>query len=144
MGISVLPYLNFAGNTREAMTYYQGIFGGTLSISSFADFGMEGMPADGTMHSELVHELFTVMATDAMPGAEATWNGTRNYICFIGDQPEQMIGWYDALAAEGTTDQPLEKQVWGDMFGVVKDKFGIEWMFNIALPEGWAQTQAPA
>lgn len=73
MAISVNPYLNFAGNTREAMEFYQGIFGGELRVLTFSDFGMTEMPADGTMHAALVHPNFTIMASDAMPGAEQTW-----------------------------------------------------------------------
>ncbi len=68
MAISMNPYLNFAGNAREAMTYYQGIFGGKLEIMNFSDVPMEGMPAEGTMHAALVHDNFTIMASDAMPG----------------------------------------------------------------------------
>lgn len=141
MSISVNPYLNFAGNAREAMTYYQGIFGGELTVTTFAEFGMEEMPADGTMHAQLTHPNFTLMASDAMPGAEQTWGGTRNYIAFIGDDPDTLQGWYRALAADGRQGMPLEVQVWGDMYGDVMDKYGIEWMFNVSLPEGWSQQQ---
>ena len=139
MSISLNPYLNFPGNAREAMTYYQGIFGGELTISTFAEFGMAEMHAEGTMHSQLIHPNFTLMASDAMPGAEQTWGGTRNYIAFMGDDPDTLLGWYRALAADGKPGMPLEVQVWGDMYGDVMDKFGIEWMFNVSLPEGWSQ-----
>lgn len=144
MSITVNPYLNFAGNAREAMEYYQSVFGGKLEVMTFADFNMEGMPADGTMHAALVHDDFTIMASDAMPGAEATWAGTRNYVAFMGDDIDTLVGWYNALAAEGSTGMPLQEQVWGDMYGDVKDKYGIEWMFNIALPQGWAKTGGAA
>lgn len=140
MSISVNPYLNFAGNAREAMEYYQSIFGGKLDVMTFGDFNMPNMPAEGTMHAALVTDDFTVMGCDAMPGAEQTWGGTRNYIAFMGDDVDTLVGWYNALAADGTPGMPLEKQVWGDMYGDVKDKYGIEWMFNISLPEGWSQT----
>lgn len=141
MSISVNPYLNFPpGVTREAMEYYRSVFGGELTVSSFADFGMAHMPADGTMHAELKHANFSIMASDAMPGAEQTWGGTRNYIAFMGNEVETMQGWYDRLAADGTPGQQLAKQVWGDMYGDVKDRYGIEWMFNISLPEGWSQS----
>ncbi len=134
MTISINPYLNFAGNSREAMTYYHEIFGGQLDIMTFADFGITDMPADGTMHARLSAPGFTLMASDAMPGAEETWGGTRVYCAFIGDDVEVMKGWYERLAADGTPGQPLTRQVWGDMYGDVKDKFGIEWMFNISTP----------
>ena len=139
MSLTMSPYLNFAGNAREAMEYYHGIFGGELTVTTFADFGMENMPPEGTMHAELATDAFKLYASDAMPGAETTWGGTRNYIAFMGDDVDTLKGWYDALLADGSAGMPLEKQVWGDMYGDVKDKYGIEWMFNIALPDGWAE-----
>ncbi len=132
--ITMSPYLNFAGNAREAMEYYQGVFGGRLKVSSFADFGMPDMPPEGTMHAELAHDDFTIYASDAMPGAEKTWGGTRNYISFMGDDFAALKAWFDALAADGKVGMPLEKQAWGDTFGLVMDKYGIEWMFNISEP----------
>lgn len=130
--LQLVPYINFPGNAREAMTYYQEVFGGELDISSFGDFQAEGMPADGVMHAQLESDGFTVMASDAMPGSEETWGGTRVYCCFFGDDVERGKGWYERLAADGTVGAPLEKQMWGDMYGDVKDKFGIEWMFNLS------------
>lgn len=100
---------------------------------------MADMPADGTMHAELVTEHFTIMAADAMPGSEDQWGGTRIYLAFMSDDLDTLKGWFDRLGADGHVGHQLEKQVWGDMFGDVKDKFGIEWLFNISLPEGWAQ-----
>ncbi len=141
MSLSLVPYLNFPpGVTRDAMTFYQGVFGGELTISTFSEFGMEGMPPDGVMHSQLVTGQLTLMASDAMPGADATWGGTRVYLAFMGDDVAALQGWFAALAADGKVGMALEKQVWGDMYGLVMDKFGLEWMFNISLPEGWSQT----
>jgi PhnB protein len=137
MSVSLIAYANFPqGRTREAMTYYQQVFGGKLDISSFGDFGMEGAPADGVMHSQLVTDAFTIMASDAMPGAENTWGGTRIYLAFMGDDEGTLKGWFDTIAADGSVGMPLEKQVWGDTYGLVKDKFGLEWMFNISGQQG--------
>jgi PhnB protein len=133
MAISMNPYLNFAGNAKEAMEFYQSVFGGELNVSTFGEFGMEGMPADGTMHASLVTEHFTVMASDAMPGAEETWGGTRNYISISGDDLDTLSGWFHGLAAGGNVGMPLEKQVWGDVFGIVMDQYGIEWMVNVTV-----------
>ena len=141
MSISLSPYLNFPGNAREAMTFYQGIFGGELAISTFAEFGGGGgvMPDEGTMHAQLVHDGFTLMASDAMPGSEKSWGGTRVYLAFFGDDLAAVQAWFDALAETGTVGQPLEKQVWGDVYGLVMDKFGLEWMFNVSQPGGASQ-----
>lgn len=139
MATLLTPYLNFAGNGREAMTYYHGVFGGELKLYSFADFGFTDMPSYGLMHGELSGDGFTIMASDAMAGAEQTWGGTRVYCSFVGDDLATQQGWFDALAADGRVGQPLEKQVWGDVYGLVTDKYVIEWMFNVSVPEGWAQ-----
>ncbi|MFT4109174.1 VOC family protein [Propionicimonas sp.] len=133
MSLSLIAYANFpSGTTGEAMAYYQGVFGGKLEISTFGEFGMEGMPADGVMHSQLITDHFTLMASDAMPGAETSWGGTRIYLALMGDDAQTLGGWFDALAADGSVGMPLEKQVWGDTYGILKDKYGLEWMFNIS------------
>lgn len=136
MAISVNPYLNFPGNTREAMEHYQSIFGGELQVMTFGDAGVTEMPAEGIMHAALVHPDFTIMASDAMPGAEETWGGTRNYIAFMGDEVAVLSNWFDKLADGGTVGRPLKKEIWGDIYGNVKDKFGIEWMVNISENTG--------
>jgi PhnB protein len=133
MSLSLAPYLNFPqGVTREAMTFYQSVFGGQLDISTFGDFGMEGMPADGVMHAQLSTDGFVFMASDAMPGSEDQWGGTRVYLTFFGDELDKLSGWFDKLAEGGSVGTPLEKMVWGDTYGVLKDKYGLEWMFNIS------------
>lgn len=136
--ITLNAYLNFPGNTREAMTYYQGIFGGTLDVMTFGDFGIDDMPADGTMHAALKTDSFNLYASDAMPGAERTWGGTRVYLAFMGDDLDTLTRWFDALAADGEVGMPLEQQVWGDTYGLCKDKYGLEWMVNVSseYPEG--------
>ncbi|MEA4943997.1 MAG: VOC family protein [Propionicimonas sp.] len=140
MSMSLSPYLNFAGNGREAMTYYQSVFGGELHLFGFAEYGLDG-PADGLMHGNLqVRPGMSISASDAMPGAEQTWGGTRVYCSIFGDDAATMQGWFEALAVDGSIGMPLEKQVWGDLYGLVKDKYGIEWMFNVGAAEGTQQS----
>ena len=127
------PYLNFDGTTREAMELYRSVFGGELTLSTFGEVGMteyEGnpIPADGVMHSQLATDAgFTLMAADS-PG-EHTPNG---HISLSGDEEELLRGYFDKLAEGGTIDVPLEKAPWGDTFGQVKDRFGVNWLVNIA------------
>ena len=127
------PYLNFEGKTLEAMEFYQSVFGGELTTMTFGEIGMtehEGnpIPADGIMHSQLTTDAgFTLMAADS-PGAH-TPNG---HISLSGDEDEMLRGYFDRLAEGGTIDVPLEKAPWGDSFGQVKDRFGVNWLVNIA------------
>ena len=127
------PYLNFDGTTREAMEFYQGVFGGELTLSTFGEYGMaehEGnpLPADGVMHSQLATDAgFTLMAADS-PG-EHTPNG---HISLSGDEDDLLRGYWAELTEGGHVDVPLEVAPWGDAFGQVKDRFGVNWLVNIA------------
>jgi PhnB protein len=135
MATKLVPYLNFTGNTAEAMRYYQGVFGGDLQIATFASFGIEGMPPEGTMHAALVLDQFTLMASDAMEGSAPSSGTSRINLAFMSDDAALLTGWFDRLAADGVVGQVLAKQVWGDIYGQVTDKFGMEWMFNLSAPE---------
>ena len=129
------PYLSFDGNAREAMEFYQSVFGGELTVMTFGDMGAsehEGtpIPSDGVMHAQLTtDEGFTLMGSDHAGGAEVTPNG---HISLSGDESDLLHGYFDKLAEGGTIDVPLEKAPWGDEFGQVKDKFGLNWLVNIA------------
>lgn len=136
MTIQLSPYLNFAGNTREAMEFYHDVFGGRLDVLTFADMKLDGMPPEGIMHAALVTDQFSLFASDAMPGAEQSWNGTRVYLAFMGDDVETLTVWFYRLAEHGRISMPLEKQMWGDTYGQVVDRFGIEWMVNISGAAG--------
>lgn len=132
----LVPYLYFPGNTREAMAYYQGVFGGELEITTFGDFGIEGVPADGVMHSSLKTDAFELFAAEAQAGADATWGGTRVSLMVVGDDVDQLGGWFNQIAADGEVVMPYEPQVWGDTYGLVRDRYGIEWMFDAGSAEG--------
>jgi PhnB protein len=129
------PYLAFPGNAREAMTFYESVFGGELNISTFGEFGApEGVDPDAVMHAQLVSDNgFTLMASDLPPGAESR-QGDSITISLSGDD-QQLRGYWDQLSSSGTVTMPLEKQMWGDEFGICTDQFGIPWMVNITQPE---------
>lgn len=128
------PYLNFKDNAAEAMTFYHSFLGGDLKVSTFGDMGME--PANGTMHAMLTTEAgFTLMASDTPPGM-GEWTGFDGFsISLSGVDEAPLRAYWAALAAEGTIGMPLEKQVWGDIFGHVIDKFGVSWMVNVVSAE---------
>lgn len=127
-------YLNFRGQAREAMDFYREAFGGELNRSTFGEFQMPGVDpaeADLIMHSQLTTPAgFTLMVSDApssMPG-EIT-NGT---VSISGDEADELRGYWDKLADGGQVHMPLEQAPWGDWFGQLTDKFGVDWMVNIA------------
>jgi len=131
MASQLNPYLNFNGDARQAVEFYQGVFGGNLTVSTFADYGMGD--SDKVMHAVLETDAgYTIMAADAPPGMESP--GHHGFgVSLSGDQAhaDRLRGYWEKLSDGGTVTMPMQKQVWGDEFGMVTDKFGIPWLVNI-------------
>jgi PhnB protein len=127
------PYLSFRDDARAALEFYQAALGGELTISTFGEFGDKDAPeADLVMHGQLVTPKgFTLMGADTPPGMEFQ-DGARFSISLSGDDDTELRGYFDKLAEGGTITMPLEKQMWGDVFGMLTDPFGVAWMVNIA------------
>ena len=126
------PYVMFDGNAREAVQHYESVFGGTLTISTFGDAGApEGVDPQGVMHAMLeTPDGFTLMASDVPPGMPFS-GGSSISISLSGDDEQALRGWWQQLSDGGTVNVPLEKQMWGDVFGACTDRFGVDWMVNI-------------
>jgi PhnB protein len=136
MGSRLNPYLNFSGSARQALEFYASVFGGTLNLSTFADFGDNDSPhADKIMHGQLETPAgYTVMAADAPPGMESP--GMHGFgVSLSGDDGDALRGYWDKLSDGGTVTMPLQKQAWGDEFGMITDKFGVPWLVNISQPQ---------
>jgi PhnB protein len=131
------PYLNFDGNARQAMEYYKGVFGGELTMNTFGEFGNAGTPeADKIMHAQLETDRgFTLMASDTPPGMQRN-PGDSMSISLSGDDAGELRGYWDQLSDGGTVTMPMEKQMWGDEFGMCVDRFGVPWMVNITQSQG--------
>jgi PhnB protein len=126
------PYLSFAGNARQAMEFYSGVFGGTLTLNTYGDIaGLDSPEADKIMHGMLVTENgLALMGADSPPGMPHN-PGDNISISLSGDDEDELRGYWENLSASGTVSVPLEKQMWGDVFGACVDQFGIGWMVNI-------------
>ena len=132
------PYLSFRDNAREAMEFYQSVFGGKLDVSTFADAGGMGVPDDEqgkVMHAMLdVPGVLTLMGSDT-PSHMEYHEPAGMSVSLSGDDDDTLQGWWDGLSADGKVNVPLEKAPWGDTFGMLTDKYGIDWLVNIAGPE---------
>ncbi|MEU8732845.1 MULTISPECIES: VOC family protein [Streptomyces] len=131
------PYLSFDGDARQAMELYEQVFGGTLSLNTFGSAGMPD-PAytDKIMHGMLeTPSGFTLMGADTPPGMEYT-PGNTFAVSLSGDDAAELRGYWEKLSAGGAVAVPLEKQMWGDVFGMCTDRFGVTWMVNISEPAG--------
>jgi len=131
------PYLSFAGNAREAMETYKQVFGGELRTNTYAEFGQaDADNADQIMHSTLESTSgLTLMGADNPPGVEHQ-PGNNFAVSLSGDDSDELRGYWDKLCDGGNVTIPLEKQMWGDEFGMCIDRFGIAWMVNINQPQG--------
>lgn len=127
------PYISFKGNAKEAMEFYESVFGGKLEITTFKEGGMSANQANDNqiMHAMLVADNgITLMASDLPDGMEYK-PGTNVSISLSGDNEAELSGYYEQLSAGGQIAEPLTKAPWGDTFGMFTDKFGIFWMVNI-------------
>ena len=126
------PYLSFRDNAREAMEFYKSVFGGTLTMNTFGEYGAQGADADNLMHAQLETDAgYTVMGADTPEGMQHN-PGDNITVSLSGDDAEELRGYWAKLSEGGNVAVPLEKQMWGDEFGQCTDRFGIPWMVNIA------------
>jgi PhnB protein len=130
------PYLNFNGNARQALEFYTSVFGGTLSLSTFAEFGAQDSPdAERIMHGMLETDAgYTIMAADVT--SEMEYHPMAGCsVSLSGDDADALRGYWEKLSASGTTTMPMQKQAWGDEFGMCVDKFDVPWLVNISQPQ---------
>ncbi len=127
------PYISFQDNARQALEFYQDVFGGELSLNTFGEYGDPSAPGAALiMHGMLeTADGFTLMGADTPPGMAYSPGDTMS-ISLSGDDTDKLRGWWDKLSAGGTVAMPLEQQMWGDTFGMCTDQFGTPWMVNIA------------
>ena len=114
------------------MEFYRGVFGGSLRINTFGEYGSDDPAiADKTMRAILQTDRgLTLMASDAAPGMQVT-SGDTIAISLIGEDADELRGYWQKLADGGSIAMPLEKQMWGDEFGMCIDRFGVPWMVDI-------------
>jgi PhnB protein len=134
MNITILaPYLNFNGNCKEAMEFYQSVLGGKLDVQMAADVpgGAKNANKDLVIHALLASNSMIIMASDGPDGAGITF-GNSVHLSLSGEDETALNTYFSGLSAGGQVDMPLAKQFWGDTFGMLTDKYGIHWMVNIA------------
>ncbi|SFB41395.1 PhnB protein [Amycolatopsis marina] len=136
MATRLNPYISFDGNAREAMEFYKNILGGNLVLNTFGEFGEQDSPAaDNIMHGMLeTSGGLTIMGADVPPGMEYRPGNTMS-VSLSGDDADELRACWMKLADGGQVSVPLEKQMWGDEFGMCVDRFGVSWMVDITGPQ---------
>jgi PhnB protein len=140
---SINPYLNFPGNTEEAFNFYKKVFGGDFfgGVNRFKDApGMENLSAsdkEKVMHVGLkMGDNNYLMATDALEsmGHKITF-GNNCYISIDAESREEADKLFKGLSEGGKVEMPMADQFWGDYFGSLVDKFGVQWMVIYSPPK---------
>lgn len=132
----VEPYLNFAGNTEEAFTFYQSVFGGELSVVRFRDFpdnsmGVPEADLDKIAHIALPLGDAMLMGSDVLESlGQSLKVGNNVYLHLETDDAEDAERVFKALAEGGKVEMSLQKTDWAETYGICTDKFGVQWMVS--------------
>ena len=140
MPAALHPYLNFDGNAREAFEFYGEAQGAPPPFPPFGELQAvpPGHPAsDRIMHGSLeVTDLIRLYVSDVIEGMAPYVPGTNVTLSLMGDDEAVLRSAYEKLSVGGEITMPLEKQMWGDVYGSFTDRFGIVWQVNISGAEG--------
>lgn len=134
------PYLNFPGNTEEAFNFYRSVFGGEFSaVMRFGDTpGCEEMQLSEDDKNKIMHISLPIgesilMATDSLDSmGQKLEFGNNSFISFSPDSKEEADRIFNGLADGGTVHMPIQDMFWGDYWGSLTDRFGVNWMVNFA------------
>lgn len=129
------PYIHFQGNAEEALNFYAAALNG--EILQIGRYGDSPMPSDDDwkqkiMHARLVFDNNLVMISDLFKGQEVSTGGNIQLSIDV-ENVEQLETVFNNMAEGGTVTMALQDTFWGARFGMLKDKFGVSWMFNCEL-----------
>ena len=129
-------YLTFDGNCRDAMKFYEKCLGGELQIMPFAEapFDVPKDAKDKVMHAHLHNGNAVIMASDPMPGTLVR-QGNNFAVCIQCESAEEIDRLFNGLGEGGKVTMGLQDTFWGSRFGMLTDRFGINWMFNFEKPK---------
>ena len=128
------PYLSFRDNARQAMEFYHSVFGGDLTLSTFGEMNASEDPAekDMIMHSMLTSSGGLVLMGSDTPQSRTFTPGANGAVSLSGEDQAELRGYWDRLSDGGTILAPFERAPWGDLFGMCIDRFGVNWLVNVA------------
>jgi PhnB protein len=132
------PYIHFNGNTEEAFTFYQSIFGGEFTrISRFKDFSSPENPFSDSEANKIMHIALPIGTSNVLMGSDVpaifgkvNENENRSKISISTESKEEADKLFHGLSAGGQIEVPIEESPWGSYFGMFRDQYGIEWMVD--------------
>lgn len=129
----LIPYIIFNGNCEEALNFYAAALGGEVKDVSY----YEGSPVEDrvndkskVMNGSMVAKSVHIMASDSGQGGGQTADSGMVHLSLSFDSLAEQEEVYKALGVEGNITMPLQDTFWGARFGMLADKFGVNWMLN--------------
>ncbi|MBD8487401.1 VOC family protein [Echinicola sp. CAU 1574] len=129
----IISYLTFNGNCREAMSFYQNCFGGTLSLQTVGESPHSNKLPENykgkIVHAILKNKKLTIIGTDLVDEV-GLQKGNSISLLIDTKEEEELFKYYDKLAAGAKSFHPIQTNFWGVLFGGLTDKFGHHWLFQ--------------
>ncbi|HLO90007.1 MAG: VOC family protein [Chloroflexota bacterium] len=140
--VKVHPYVNFKGNCEEAFNFYKSILGGEFSyVGRYKDIPGDQKP-DAKDENKIMHiglplaEGTILMGSDIPEIYEDRFVvGTNITLSLSPESESEARRIFDALSEGGMVTMPQDKTFWGSLFGMLTDKYGINWMVDYELPK---------
>jgi len=135
-------YLNFAGNAEEAFEFYRSVFGGEFSsVTRFKDLPIPGVSIPEEDQDKIMHIALPIGKDDILMASDTLRSlgqelvlGNNAYVSVHPESKEEADRIFSALSEGADIEMPIADQVWGDYYGSLKDKFGVQWMVNYSPP----------
>jgi len=134
---AVNPYLNFNGNCEAAFEFYKSIFGGEFAtVMRFKETPAEIMEVSAGEAEKIMHMALPIgqgtmlMGSDVPEAMGAVTPGDNFAIVISADSEAEATKVFNKLSAGGQVTMPLDKTFWGDYFGMLTDRFGVQWMVS--------------
>ncbi|NUT98669.1 MAG: VOC family protein [Saccharothrix sp.] len=133
MSVTTTTHLNFRGDARAALEFYQSVFGGDLAVVTYADAGNARVgSADEVMWGQVrAGNGFHVMAYD-VPATMTHDRGENAFFVSVrGETVDEVTGYWDGLADGSTVVVPLGPAGWAPAYGMLQDRFGVVWVIDV-------------
>jgi len=136
---SINPYIHFNGNAEEAFTFYKSVFGGDFArIARFKDMPSNPeYPMPEKEANKIMHVALPIGKTSVLMGSDTpeflgkhNEKETRSKISISAESKEEAEKIFNRLSQDGEVEMPIDEAPWGAYFGMLRDKYGIEWMVN--------------
>ncbi|RLV55517.1 VOC family protein [Aeromicrobium phragmitis] len=134
MSVNVTPHLNFRGEARAALEFYQSVFGGQLAVVTYADTGnvAAAEEADQVSWGQLASEAgFRVMAYDVPSGTDWQPGVIPFFVSVRGADAEEITRYWKALSQDATVVAALAPAPWAPLYGMLTDRFGVTWVLDV-------------